>query len=197
MDLFANTSLSHISIRSRFISRPNNKFISNNEQFFNVTNLLLIIFGINLSPNPCGKNLTNSQINPWTAKENKNSKVCNIKILLDSGASVPIVRKTIIHEYHKILKDKKNKWSTMTGTFHTEIILKLLGLNHTTKIHAKYHSTDKLLIYNLILGRGIPHKLGIIFNYRKKYYLARSFNLYQTTIVYSKRILWNQRKLLS
>ena len=61
--------------------------------------------------------------------ENKNSKVCTVKILLDSGASASIVRNDVLYERHKILKDKTNKWSTMAVTFNTtfvtEIMLKL------------------------------------------------------------------------
>ena len=57
-----------------------------------------ITFGIILPPNPRGKNLINSQINPGTMDENKNSKVHTIKILLDSGASISIVRKDILYK---------------------------------------------------------------------------------------------------
>ena len=35
----------------------------------------------------------------------------------------------------------------------------LLELNHTAKICAKYHLTDELLNYNLILVRDILHEL--------------------------------------
>ena len=70
--------------------------------------------------------------------ENKNSKVYIIKILVDSGVSASIICKDILHECHKILKDKKNKWSTMAGTlnttFVTEIILILPELNHSAEI---------------------------------------------------------------
>ena len=56
-------------------------------------------------------------------------------VLLDSGASASIVHKDILYERHRNHKDKKNKWSTMAGTFNTtfvtEIILKLLELNHS------------------------------------------------------------------
>ena len=38
-------------------------------------------------------------------------------------------------------------------------------LNRTVKICEKYHLIDKLLNYNLILGRDILHELGIIFNF--------------------------------
>ena len=137
MDLFINTSLNHVSIRSRLVSQPKNNLISNNEQLFNATDLSPITFGIISSPKPRGKNSTNSQINPGSSDENKNSKVRTIKILLDSGASASIVRKDVLHVRHKILKDKKNKWSTMAGTFNTtsvtEIILKLPELNHSAK----------------------------------------------------------------
>jgi len=172
LDLFINNSLNHVSIRSRLVSQPKNKLISNNEQLFNATDLSPITFGIISSPKPRGKNSTNSQINPGSSDENKNSKVRTIKILLDSGASASIVRKDVLHVRHKILKDKKNKWSTMAGTFNTtsvtEIMLKLPELNHSAEIYAKCHLTDNLLNYDLILGRDILHELGIIFNFENK-----------------------------
>ena len=40
--------------------------------------------------------------------ENKHSKAHTIKILLNSGASASIVRKDILHEHHRILKQKRN-----------------------------------------------------------------------------------------
>ena len=82
-----------MSIRSRLKSQPNNKLISNSEQLFNATELLPIPFGVILPPKVHGKISTNSQTNPVTSDENENSKVCTIKILLDSGASVSIVHK--------------------------------------------------------------------------------------------------------
>ena len=84
------------------------------------------------------------------------------QILLDSGASASIVRKDVLHEQQKIRKDKKNKWSPMAGTFNTtfvtEIMSKLPELNHFAVIYA----TVKLLNNNLILGRDILHKLGML-----------------------------------
>ena len=58
--------------------------------------------------------------------ENKNFKVRTIKILLDSGASASIVRKCVLHEHHKIHKDKKNKCSTMEGTFNTTFVTEII-----------------------------------------------------------------------
>ena len=107
LDLFINTSLNHMYIRSCLVDQPKNKLNSNNEQLFNATNLSPITFGIILSPNPRGKNTTNSQINPTTTDENKNSKVRTIIILLDSGASASIVRKEVLYECQKFLKIKK------------------------------------------------------------------------------------------
>ena len=57
---------------------------------------------------------------------------------------------------------------TFTTTFVTEIILKLPELNLSAKIYAKCHLKDKLLYYDLILGRDILHELGIIFNLKNK-----------------------------
>ena len=72
--------------------------------------------------------------------------------MLDIGASALIERKDVLYEHQKILKDKKNKWSTMAGIFNTtlvtEIILKLPEFNHAAEIYAKCHFTDKLLNYN-------------------------------------------------
>ena len=49
-------------------------------------------------------------------------KVLAIKILLDSGASASTVCKDVLYERHRILKDKKNKWSTMKGTFNNTFV---------------------------------------------------------------------------
>ena len=47
--------------------------------------------------------------------EKQNSKkVCTIIIFLDSCASASTLRKDIIEEYQKIIKQKKNKWYTMS-----------------------------------------------------------------------------------
>ena len=40
----------------------------------------------------------------------------------DSSASASIVRKDELHKRYQILKDKKNKWSIMEGTFNTSLI---------------------------------------------------------------------------
>ena len=37
LDLFINTSLNHMSIRSCLVSQPKNELISNSEQLFNAT----------------------------------------------------------------------------------------------------------------------------------------------------------------
>ena len=42
-----------------------------------------------------------------------------IKILLNCDASVSIVRKDVLHEGHKILKEEENRWSAMRETFNT------------------------------------------------------------------------------
>ena len=122
MDYFINTYLKYISIKFCFVSQPKIKYISNNEQLFNATELSPIAFGIILSLSPRGKESTNSQFNPGTTGENINLNVYTTKILLDSGASASIVRKDFLQERHRILKDKKNKWSTMAGTFNTTFV---------------------------------------------------------------------------
>ena len=180
LDLFINTSLSNMSIRSRLASQPNNELISNTEQLFNAKDSSPITFGVILPPKPRGKISTNSQNNPATLDENKNSKVFTIKILLDSGASTSMVRKNKLYECHKKLKNKKNKWSTIAGTVKstlvTEIILKLKELNNSAKIYAKCHLTNKILNYDLILGWDVLQENVLIFNLKKiKQLLGKKF----------------------
>ena len=57
---------------------------------------------------------------------------------------------------------------TFNTTFETEIILKLLELNHSAENYANCHLTDKLLNYDSILGRDMLHELGTIFNFEKE-----------------------------
>ena len=82
------------------------------------------------------------------------------------------MHKDVLYKRRRILKDKKNKRSTMAGTFNTsfvtEIILKLPELNHSAEIYTKCRLTNKLLNYDLIFGREILHELGIIFNFKNK-----------------------------
>ena len=95
-------------MRSRLVSQPSNKSISNTQQSLNATDLSPITFGVILPPKQCGKKSTNYQISQRTLGENENSKVCIMKILLDSGASELIVRKGVLYKRHRILKDKKD-----------------------------------------------------------------------------------------
>ena len=119
LDLLIDTSLNHKSIRSCHASQPNDKLNSNSEQLFNATDLSPITFAVILPSKLCGKISTNSQISPGTSDENQTSKKLIIKILLDIGASASTVGKDVLYKRNKILKDKKNKWSTLAGTFNT------------------------------------------------------------------------------
>ena len=85
LHLFINVSLNHMSIICHLVSQPKNKLVSNNRQLFDSMNLLPIIFGVNLPPNPRGQNSTNSQINPRTTDKNKYSKVYTIKYYQITG----------------------------------------------------------------------------------------------------------------
>ena len=87
-----------MSIRSRLVSQPNNKLISNSKQSFNAQELLPILFAVILPPELRNKISTNSQINPETLDENKNSKIHAIKILLDSGASASMIREDMLYK---------------------------------------------------------------------------------------------------
>ena len=74
MDLFINTSLNYIPIRSRLVSQPKSKLISNSEQSINATHLSPITFGVILLLELSSKISTNSQINPVNSDKNKISK---------------------------------------------------------------------------------------------------------------------------
>ena len=102
LDLFINTSLNHMSTRSCLLSQAKNKLISNSG-----CHGFIITISVILHPNPRGKISTNSQINPITSDENKNSKVSTIKLLLDNGASALIICKDILYECHRIVKGKQ------------------------------------------------------------------------------------------
>ena len=115
-DLFINTSLNHMSIRSCLVSQSNNnKSISNNIKLYNAMDLLPITFGIMLFPKICGEKLSKFQIKVGNLES---SKVLTFKILLDSGASAPIAHRDVLDKHHQLIKNKKNKWFTMVGTFN-------------------------------------------------------------------------------
>ena len=96
LDLFINTSLNQMSIRSCLISQPNINLNSNSEQLFNTMDLSPITFGV-ISPLKLRRKIsTNSQNNPGTPDENQNSKVSTLIILLDSGASASIICKDVL-----------------------------------------------------------------------------------------------------
>ena len=82
LDLFINTSLNHMSIRSHLVSQPKNNLISS-EQLFNTMDLSPITYGVILPPNLRGKISTNSQKNLGTLDKNWSTKVCTIQILLN------------------------------------------------------------------------------------------------------------------
>ena len=69
--------------------------------------LSLINLSVILLPKLRSKISTNSQINPVIWDENKNSKVCTIKILFNNGASASIVHKDMLYKRHKNLKTKR------------------------------------------------------------------------------------------
>ena len=105
LDLLICTSLNQISIRSRLVSQPKTKSISNNEQIFNVMDLLPSTFLIIVTSDEFGENPINSQIQLGTMDEDRKSNVLTIKISLDSGASASTVRRNVLHRRRKIFKD--------------------------------------------------------------------------------------------
>ena len=45
-----------------------------------------------------------------------------------------MVHKDVLYERHKILKEKKNKWSTMAGTFNTTVCLQTSDRDFTVTL---------------------------------------------------------------
>ena len=64
---------------------------------------------------------------------------------------------------------------TFNTSFLTEKIYKLSELNYSTEIDTKCHLTEKLLNYDLILGRDMLQKLGMIFNRKNKTIIRQEF----------------------
>ena len=114
-----------MSIRFHLVSQSNNKLISNNEQLFNVMNLPPVICHIIylqmyvVRTQQILKLIQELQMR-------KKSKVCTVKILLDSGASASNELNEILHERYKILKDKNIKWSNMTGILNTTFVREII-----------------------------------------------------------------------
>eukprot|EP00957_Ditylum_brightwellii_P201492 15325922-Ditylum_brightwellii.AAC.1 len=73
--------------------------------------------------------------------------------LCDSGAA----------EELKVIKDKKQNWSTVSGTFQTKektkAKFKLPKLNRLTKIDYKFHMTPSLGVYDMIIGHDIMKEI--------------------------------------
>ena len=120
------------------------------------------------------KHSINFQISPGTSDKNQNSneQVCTIKISSDSDTSTSNVHGGNLYKRNNFFEQKRNKRSTIAGTFNTTYItkfeLELPDLNYTADIVEKLHSTDDLLNYDLILSRDILHEYGIIFYFENK-----------------------------
>ena len=65
----------------------------------------------------------------------------------------------------------------------------------TGRYFEKYHLTDKLLYYDLVAGRDILHKLGIIFNFENDTITWQEVSIsMKPPYCTAKKILCNQRK---
>ena len=97
-----------MSIRSHFVCQSNKILVLNNEQLFDVIYLSPLTFGMIVTTNIRGQDLTKSQINWGTTDENKNSKIFTIKILLDDSTSTSIICEDNLDKRLKILNQNKN-----------------------------------------------------------------------------------------
>ena len=95
---------------------------------------------------------------------NVETRMKNLRVLLDSGASGSIIHSRFVKE-NKIKQGKKVEWTTMSGIFKThgkvKIEFKLPEFNPSQTFHTKLNVTDQKSSYDLILGRDILRELGI------------------------------------
>ena len=67
---------------------------------------------------------------------------------------------------------------TFNTTLLTELKSKLPDINHSMDIFTKFYLTNRLLNYNLILGRDILNELRIIFKFKIKTITWQEVSIY-------------------
>ena len=106
-------------------------------------------------------------INSWLGK----SKFKKIRILLDSGSSGSIILEKFVHKLC-MKNDATTSWITKGGNFQTSkkckttFILKEFFENKSIEWNLHVDSTPGLHRYDMILGRDVLSKLGIMLDFK-------------------------------
>ena len=95
------------------------------------------------------------------------SKTEMLRALLDSGAGASLIAEKYCS--HMETSHKDASFITVAGKFKTagkvKVAFKLPELNPTAKIDYKFHVTPTLGLYDMIIGRDLLKKLGIILDH--------------------------------
>ena len=98
-------------------------------------------------------------------------KGTKIKILLDSGASSTIVKKSLTTKL-KRKKDPSTVWNTASGNFTTtercKVHVLLPELSPTLAIESTVYVADNLTNYDMIMGRDLLTELGIDLSFKRQ-----------------------------
>ena len=92
----------------------------------------------------------------------------NVRVLLDSGGSATIMRKSLAKKL-RIKRDKKTTWATLAGSVSTATVakvqFKLPEFFEDRAVEYNVHLTETLKNYDMIIGRDLLSKLGIDINF--------------------------------
>ena len=101
----------------------------------------------------------------------KETRLKNIKILFDSGASETIITKQYINP-QKLKRTSSQQWNTAAGKISTNYTAKILfnlpEFNETKVIQCHAHVFDTKLNYDMIIGRDLMSILGIKMDFQRK-----------------------------
>ena len=92
----------------------------------------------------------------------------NVRVLLDSGGSATIMRKSLARKL-RVKQDKKTTWQTLAGKVSTanvaRVQFKLPEFFDDRAVEYNVHLTETLKNYDMIIGRDLLSELGIDINF--------------------------------
>eukprot|EP00957_Ditylum_brightwellii_P082292 6257257-Ditylum_brightwellii.AAC.1 len=98
----------------------------------------------------------------------KDGMTNTLHMLCDSGTAESVISEKYTKEL-KMTKDKKQNWSTVSGTFQTKgktkAEFKLPELNSFAQIDYKFHVAPLLGAYDMIIGHDIMKETGLIIDF--------------------------------
>ena len=97
-----------------------------------------------------------------------NNTTKTIKILLDSGSSDTLINHNLVSNFRK-QTSQPAKWKTAVGTLNTTKIVKTLftlpEFYEQKVIQTKAYVFTTKIRYDMIIGRDLLHKLGIVLDF--------------------------------